>query len=111
VPCLAVLTGIVHDYFMVRISLVRRYHYLNVNDLYFNWTDTSICGVRHNKDTVTVIWEYPPPRQTSIFLDLLLSLRGRFEIEREGHFEPKFPFSSLSNVKLSHTKLLSKQHN
>ena len=46
----------------------------------------------------------PLARQTSIFLDLLLSLRGRFEMEREGHFEPKFPFSSLSNVKLSHTK-------
>ena len=111
VPCWALHTGMVHDYFMVRISLVRRYHYLNVNDLYCKWTDTSIWGVRNNKDTVTVIWEYPLPCQTSIFLDLLLSLRGRFEKEREEHFEPKFPFSSLSNVKLSHTKLLSKQHN
>ena len=59
VPCWAVHTSMVHDYFMVRISLVRRYHYLNVNDLYCKWTDTSIWGVRHNKDTVTVIWEYP----------------------------------------------------
>ena len=59
VPCWAVHTGMVHDYFMVRISLVRCYHYLNVNDLYCKWTDTSIWGVRHNKDTVTVIWEYP----------------------------------------------------
>ena len=60
VPCWALHTGMVHDYFMVRISLVRRYHYLNVNDLYCKWTDTSIWGVRHNKDTVTVIWENPP---------------------------------------------------
>ena len=39
---------------MMRISLVIRYCYLNVKDLYCKWTDPSIRRVRHNKDTVTV---------------------------------------------------------
>ena len=51
----------IFDDFMVRTSLVRRYCYLNVKDLYCKQTDTSIWRVthsiwrvRHKKDTVNV---------------------------------------------------------
>ena len=39
---------------MLHVPLLRLYCYFNVKDLYCKETDTSLCRVRHNKDTVFV---------------------------------------------------------